>query len=158
MTGGGERGFKYEGLGNDFVVLDRRTSGVDVSPAVSRALCDRRRGVGADGVLVLLPSSRSAARMVVHNADGSLAEMCGNRFFEAIVRSAMKLTHTLIQMVNPDPYTMHPAGMHRPVVEAVLTGDPKASSIAMHKHTVEFGEILMTMEKAYREKKSTLSF
>ena len=78
MTGGEERGFKYEGLGNDFVVLDRRASGVDVSPSASRALCDRRRGVGADGVLVLLPSERAAARMVVHNADGSLAEMCGN--------------------------------------------------------------------------------
>ena len=73
-----ERGFKYEGLGNDFVVLDRRASGVDVSPSASRALCDRRRGVGADGVLVLLPSTRAAARMVVHNADGSIAEMCGN--------------------------------------------------------------------------------
>jgi diaminopimelate epimerase len=73
-----ERGFKYEGLGNDFVVLDRRASGQDVSAAASRALCDRRRGVGADGVLVLLPSSRAAARMVVHNADGSIAEMCGN--------------------------------------------------------------------------------
>ena len=78
MTVGEERAFKYEGLGNDFVVLDRRASGVDVSPSASRALCDRRRGVGADGVLVLLPSERAAARMVVHNADGSLAEMCGN--------------------------------------------------------------------------------
>jgi len=78
VNGRGERGFKYEGLGNDFVVLDRRGSGVDVSPSASRALCDRRRGVGADGVLVLLPSSHAAARMVVHNADGSLAEMCGN--------------------------------------------------------------------------------
>ena len=88
-----------------------------------------------------------------------LAEMCGNRFLEAIVRSAMKLTHTLIQMVNPaPPYAMHPAGMHRPIVEAVLTGDPEASSIAMYKHTLEFGEILIKMEKAYREKKSTLSF
>jgi DNA-binding FadR family transcriptional regulator len=83
--------------------------------------------------------------------------MCGNRFFEAIVRSAMKLTHTLIQMVNPAPSTMHPAGMHRPVVEAVLRGDPEASSIAMHKHTLEFGEILIQMEKTYRENKSTFS-
>jgi diaminopimelate epimerase len=78
MGGRSERGFKYEGLGNDFLVLDRRASGEDVSEAVSRALCDRRRGVGADGVLVLLPSARAAARMVVHNADGSVAEMCGN--------------------------------------------------------------------------------
>jgi DNA-binding FadR family transcriptional regulator len=87
-----------------------------------------------------------------------LAEMCGNRFFEAIIRSSMKLTHTLIQMVSPDPYAMHPAGMHRPVVEAVLAGNPKESSIAMHQHTVEFGEILINMEKTYREKKSMLSF
>ncbi len=83
-----------------------------------------------------------------------LAEMCGNRFLEAIVRSAMKLTHTLIEMVNPDPYPMHPAGMHRPIVEAVLTGDPEASYNAMHKHTLEFGEVLIKMERAYREKKS----
>jgi len=83
-----------------------------------------------------------------------LAEMCGNRFLEAIVRSVMKLTHTLIEMVSPDPHAMHPAGMHRPIVEAVLKGDPEASSIAMHKHTIEFGEVLIKMEKAYREKKS----
>jgi GntR family transcriptional repressor for pyruvate dehydrogenase complex len=87
-----------------------------------------------------------------------LAEMCGNRFFEAIVRSSMKLTHTLIQRVNPDPDAMHPAGMHRPIVAAVLTGDPEASAIAMHKHTLEFGEILIKMEKTYREKNSTFSF
>ena len=87
-----------------------------------------------------------------------LAEMCGNRFFEAIVRSAMKLTHELIRMVNPTPpYAMHPAGMHRPTVEAVLKGDPEASSIAMHEHTVQFGEILLKMERTYREKKSTRS-
>jgi len=87
-----------------------------------------------------------------------LAEMCGNRFFEAIVRSSMKLTHTLIQMANPDPYAMHPAGMHRPIVEAVLAGDPEASSIAMRKHTLEFGETLIKMEKTYREKKPSFSF
>lgn len=70
----------------------------------------------------------------------------------------MKLTHTLIEMVNPDPYTMHPAGMHRPIVEAVLAGDPDASTIAMHEHTVEFGEALIKMEKAYRQQKSTFPF
>jgi DNA-binding FadR family transcriptional regulator len=86
-----------------------------------------------------------------------LAEMCGNRFFEAIVRSSMKLTHTVIRMVNPDPSAMHPAGRHRAVVEAVLAGDPEGSSLAMKNHTLEFGETLMKMEKAYREKMSTLS-
>jgi diaminopimelate epimerase len=73
-----ERLYKYHGLGNDFVVLDRRQLGQDISADTARLLCDRRRGVGADGVLVLLPSSEAMARMVVHNSDGSIAEMCGN--------------------------------------------------------------------------------
>lgn len=74
----GERFFKYHGLGNDFVILDRRASGVDLDPETSRRLCDRHFGVGADGVLVILPEPGHAGRMVVHNADGSVAEMCGN--------------------------------------------------------------------------------
>ena len=73
-----ERIFKYHGLGNDFVVLDRRQTGVDIDADLSRRMCDRRRGIGADGVLSLLPSKAGVARMVVHNADGSIAEMCGN--------------------------------------------------------------------------------
>ena len=73
-----EKVFKYHGLGNDFVVLDRRQTGRDITAAAARAVCDRRRGVGADGVLVLLPSPAASARMVVHNSDGSTAEMCGN--------------------------------------------------------------------------------
>jgi DNA-binding FadR family transcriptional regulator len=85
-----------------------------------------------------------------------LAEMCGNRFFEAIIRSSMKLTHRLIEVVNPNPYTLHPAGLHRPIVEAVLRGDPEAASLAMRKHAIEFGEILMNMEDTYRAKKSIL--
>lgn len=70
--------FKYHGLGNDFVILDRRRSGEDIDDVAARALCDRRRGIGADGVLVLLPGEGTLARMVVHNADGSVPEMCGN--------------------------------------------------------------------------------
>jgi diaminopimelate epimerase len=70
--------FKYHGLGNDFVVLDRRQSGVDIDPDTSRRLCDRHFGIGADGVLTILPAAGLDGRMVVHNADGSIAEMCGN--------------------------------------------------------------------------------
>ncbi len=76
--GQSERIAKYHGLGNDFLILDRRASGRDLPQGRVRELCDRRRGVGADGVLVLLPSESALARMVVHNADGSIAEMCGN--------------------------------------------------------------------------------
>lgn len=73
-----ERFFKYHGLGNDFVVLDRRATGLDLDAETSRRLCDRHFGIGADGVLVVLPEPGAAGRMVVHNADGSIAEMCGN--------------------------------------------------------------------------------
>ena len=70
---------KYEGLGNDFVVIDAGSEG-ELSEERARALCDRRRGVGADGVLLLLPPrvAEATARMRVVNADGSIAEMCGN--------------------------------------------------------------------------------
>lgn len=70
---------KYEGLGNDFVLVEAEREDA-VSPALARSLCDRRFGIGADGVLLLLPptSSGAQARMKVLNADGSVPEMCGN--------------------------------------------------------------------------------
>lgn len=70
--------FKYHGLGNDFVVIDRRRRGDDVDAETTRRLCRRRFGIGADGVLTILPAEGLAGRMVVHNADGSIAQMCGN--------------------------------------------------------------------------------
>jgi diaminopimelate epimerase len=70
--------FKYEGLGNDFIVVDAHDEG-QVSPEGARALCDRHFGVGADGVLLVLPArDGSDARMRVINADGSIPENCGN--------------------------------------------------------------------------------
>lgn len=70
---------KYEGLGNDFVVVEADDEDA-VHVATARELCDRRLGVGADGVLLLLPpkTATADARMVVINADGSIPEMCGN--------------------------------------------------------------------------------
>jgi DNA-binding FadR family transcriptional regulator len=87
-----------------------------------------------------------------------LAEMCGNRFLEALVGSLMGLTRRAVEAVEADPHYMHPAGMHRPIVELVLKRDAEAAAAAMEKHTIEFGEILIKMEKTYREKKSMLSF
>ena len=78
---------KVEGLGNDFVVVDLRpgrsgqNAQVALDPAVVRAVCDRHFGVGADGILAILPAlpgGQGDARMRVLNADGSEAEMCGN--------------------------------------------------------------------------------
>ena len=82
-----------------------------------------------------------------------LAEMCGNRFLEAILRSSMKLTHRIIEVVSPEPYTLHPPGMHQKVVDAVLAGNPDEAYSQMRIHSIEFGEILVKMEKTYRERK-----
>jgi diaminopimelate epimerase len=65
---------KLQGLGNDFVLLDLRQGGEPLPAARAIELCDRHLGIGADGVLTLLPGSR----MLVQNADGSVPEMCGN--------------------------------------------------------------------------------
>jgi len=80
---------KYEGLGNDFVVVDAATDDA-VSPELARALCDRRFGIGGDGVLLVLPPSSPGAhaRMRVLNADGSVPEMCGNGLRCAVVHVA----------------------------------------------------------------------
>ncbi|HYN56988.1 MAG TPA: diaminopimelate epimerase [Motilibacterales bacterium] len=79
---------KGHGTGNDFVLLPNLDGVLDLTPARVRALCDRRRGIGADGVLVLARTSshpevaeQSADApyfMDYRNADGSVAQMCGN--------------------------------------------------------------------------------
>lgn len=79
---------KYQGLGNDFLILDGRDAGAGAAGAdgcfglnaeAVRRLCDRRFGVGADGVIVALPPRQGGElRMRIFNADGSEPEMCGN--------------------------------------------------------------------------------
>jgi DNA-binding FadR family transcriptional regulator len=90
-----------------------------------------------------------------------LAEMCGNRFLEALVGSLMKLTRQALKaiedynsFVHPVEtlYYLHPTGMHRPIVEAVLAGNAELAADAMEKHIIEFGENLNKMEKNYRKK------
>ena len=68
---------KVHGLGNDFIVLDGRGEPRDYV-ALSKKLCQRQTGIGADGLLIILPSERADIRMRIVNSDGSEAEMCGN--------------------------------------------------------------------------------
>jgi diaminopimelate epimerase len=71
--------YKMTGSGNDFVVLDGRATSADDWPAARiQAICDRRRGVGADGLVLLTPSAPDAVRMTYWNSDGSRTAMCGN--------------------------------------------------------------------------------
>jgi len=73
---------KMEGLGNDFIILDFIDKPLEFSEnelhVLARKLCDRHRGIGADGLLLLLSSDKAIIRMRIFNPDGSEAEMCGN--------------------------------------------------------------------------------
>ncbi|MBI4216551.1 MAG: diaminopimelate epimerase [Chloroflexi bacterium] len=68
---------KMQGAGNDFVVIDARAREEDW-PRLAKALSDRHFGVGADGLLLVLPSDKAGFRMRIFNPDGSEAETCGN--------------------------------------------------------------------------------
>src|SRR5580698_5134916 len=70
---------KMNGAGNDFVLIDNRSGAYKFSPRQIGFLCDRHRGVGADGVLLVeAPAGDADFRMRYYNCDGGEAEMCGN--------------------------------------------------------------------------------
>src|ERR1700674_5601563 len=70
---------KMNGAGNDFVLIDNRSGAHKFSPGQLAHLCDRHRGVGADGVLLVeAPTGEADFRMRYYNSDGGEAEMCGN--------------------------------------------------------------------------------
>lgn len=69
---------KYHALGNDFLVIQMAKSPVQKRWPIARAMCDRRTGVGADGIACLSPSKSADHRIDIYNADGGWAEMSGN--------------------------------------------------------------------------------
>jgi len=70
---------KMNGAGNDFILFDNRTGGIHLDRNQIAQLCDRHRGIGADGILLLEnPTNHADFRMRYFNADGGEAEMCGN--------------------------------------------------------------------------------
>lgn len=70
--------YKYQGAGNDFLIADNRDGSVQLTAQQVSKLCDRRYGVGADGLMLLESSERYDFRMVYYNSDGSGGMMCGN--------------------------------------------------------------------------------
>jgi diaminopimelate epimerase len=101
---------KYHGLGNDFVLVE----GPLMDPARAVRICDRRRGVGADGVVTILPgrSPEAAATMHIYNPDGSVAEMCGNAIRCLAVHLAARSTTAASELLfdtgaGPRRCTLH---------------------------------------------------
>ncbi len=91
--------YKAHGCGNDYIYFNclRHRLGKDPEK-LAPILCDRHRGIGADGIIMALPSKKAHVRMQMYNVDGSQAEMCGNG-----LRGFVKLVHdhNWIRRKNP---------------------------------------------------------
>src|SRR5256885_183629 len=79
---------KSHGLGNDYIVIDPANVPFAVTPAAVRLICDRHRGVGSDGILLVAPPRGADFGVRIFNPDGSEAEKSGNgaRIFAKYVR------------------------------------------------------------------------
>ncbi len=143
---------KMNGAGNDFVVIDNRKLEINLSRAQIAFLCDRQRGIGADGLLAVEPAEKGADyKFRYYNADGGEAEMCGNGArcfgkytarltgdgtrtvsFETIAgRLSAELIGTNVRIAMSDPFGLelnadiHIDGLNE-AVHAVNTGVPHA--------------------------------
>lgn len=70
--------YKYQGCGNDFILLDRRNAGIPIQSVHIAELCDRRFGIGADGLMELMTSAGYDFAMRYYNSDGNESSFCGN--------------------------------------------------------------------------------
>ena len=70
--------YKYQGAGNDFILADNRDGKISFSQQQVARLCDRRFGIGADGLMLLEPADGFDFRMTYYNSDGNESTMCGN--------------------------------------------------------------------------------
>ncbi|MDX2240754.1 MAG: diaminopimelate epimerase [Leptolyngbyaceae cyanobacterium bins.302] len=119
---------KYHGLGNDFILIDNRSSSEPVlTPEQAVQLCDRHFGIGADGVIFALPGQADTDyTMRIFNSDGSEPEMCGNG-----IRCLAQFLADLDGVAPPYSYCIQTlAGIMRPKLETaglitVDMGEPK---------------------------------
>jgi diaminopimelate epimerase len=124
---------KHHGWGNDFLVADddQLPPALDL-PAVARQLCDRHRGVGADGLLVIGAAEGYDAVMTLYNADGSVAEMSGNGircFAQAVARRRGHLgVQHILTGAGPRQVTLVATDRHDTIEASVGMGS--VSSIA----------------------------
>jgi diaminopimelate epimerase len=70
--------FKYQGTGNDFILIDNRKGNISLSASEIEHLCHRRFGIGADGLMLLELKDGFDFKMVYYNSDGNQSSMCGN--------------------------------------------------------------------------------
>jgi diaminopimelate epimerase len=128
---------KYHGTGNDFVMVEDLGDELRLDPATIAALCDRHRGVGADGLIRIAPADDADFFMDYYNADGEAAEMCGNG-----IRCLAKYAYDrgLTSATEIDVLTR--AGMKRLSIEAG-DGVARAVTVDMGPPAFDLGSIPM---------------
>jgi diaminopimelate epimerase len=115
---------KMNGAGNDFVLLDNRGGTIQLSREQIARICDRHRGVGADGILLLeKPGNGAEFRMRYYNADGGEAEMCGNGA-RCFARFANKVAGAAGQISFETPAGVIGAELHGELVTLQMS-EPK---------------------------------
>lgn len=129
---------KWQGIGNDFVIVNGFVEIIDDYPAKAIEICDRHFGIGADGLVIALPSEIADFRMRIFNSDGSEAEMCGNvtRCFARYVYENGLTTKTELSIETL-------AGIIRPKL-LFEEGQIKSVCVDMGEPRLKRGEIPMT--------------
>jgi diaminopimelate epimerase len=128
---------KHHGLGNDFLVADLAAveaamlhSGITDMSELARRVCDRRTGVGADGLMVIAPHPVATARMMLFNADGSRAEISGNgiRCFAQAIAMRTKDLGSQVIVTDAGEREVHLAATADPhtITATVLMGQVSA--------------------------------
>ena len=124
---------KLHGTRNDFALIDERAGQRVLNYGeFAKAVCERHTGVGADGVLVLLPSSNADVQMRIFNSDGSEAEMCGNG-----IRCVARYLHEA-----GEGDRLHIETKGGPIATTILSTGPYAIRVAMGTPVVKKRENL----------------
>lgn len=134
---------KMHGLGNDFILFSDPQGGTKDYTDLAIRLCDRRTGIGADGICVVVPSDIADVRMRIINSDGSEAEMCGNG-----IRCFAKYAYEHGE-INTESFTIETlAGIMKPTL-TIENGKVTLITVDMGKPSFHSTDIPMdvTMDK-----------
>ncbi len=118
---------KMHGLGNDYVYVNCFEEQIEDPASLARAVSDRRRGIGSDGLILIRPSENADVRMEMYNADGSRAQMCGNGI-RCVARFAVE--HGL---VDPSRWLLASAGEDGPEPQALACATVRTPRTAQRR-------------------------